>query len=133
VPDSQFKFFTCYHHLKVSKLDNSVVDLLRFNGKIRYQTKGGWWSSKKARVVKDNGASENYVGRKFIEELKHHGAAVQATEAGWMIVKTAKIKAEDGIEKHQRLKLKLRLGGSYIYEAEFTIYKVKGFHIVLGK
>jgi hypothetical protein len=39
VPDSQFKFFTCYHHCKVSKLDDSVVDLLRFNGKIRYPTK----------------------------------------------------------------------------------------------
>jgi hypothetical protein len=86
VPDSQFKFFTRYHHLKVSKLDVSVVDLLRLNGKIRYQTKGGWWSSKKARVVKDNGGSENYVGRKFIEELKWQGGALQAKEAGWMIV-----------------------------------------------
>jgi len=76
VPDSQFTFFTRYHHLKVSKLDDSVVDLLRFNEKISYQTKGGWWSSKKARVGKDDGASENYVGRKFIDELKRQGAAV---------------------------------------------------------
>jgi len=74
VPDTQFKFFTCYHHLKVSILDDSVVDLLRFNGKIRYQTKGGWWRSKKTRVVKDDGSLENYVGRKFIEELKRQGA-----------------------------------------------------------
>jgi hypothetical protein len=110
VPDSQFKFFTCYHRLKVSKLDDSVVDLLRFNGKIRYQTKGGWWSSKKARVVKDNGASENYLRPKFIDELKCQGAALQAKEAGWMSVVTANIKAEDGIEEHQRVKLKLRLG-----------------------
>jgi len=73
VPDSQFKFFTHYHHLKASKLDDSVVDLVRFNGKIRYQTKGGWWSSKRARVVKDDGASENYVGWKFIEELNAKG------------------------------------------------------------
>jgi hypothetical protein len=95
-------------HLKVSKLDDSVVDLLRFNGKIRYQMKGGWWSSKKERAVKDDGASENYVGRKFIEELKRQGAALQAKEAGWMIVETANIKAEDGIEKRQlRVKLKL--------------------------
>jgi hypothetical protein len=133
VPDSQFKFFTCYHHLKVSKLDDSVVDLLRFNGKIRYQMKGGWWSSKKARVVKNDGASENNVGRKFIEELKCQGAALQAKEAGWMIVETANIKAEDGIKKGQRVKLKLRLGASYVYDAEFTIYDVKGFDIVLGK
>jgi len=101
VPDSQFKFFTHYHHLKVSKLYDSVVDLLRFNGKIRYQTKEGWWSSNKARVVKDDGASENYVGWKFIEELKRQGAALQAKEAGWMIVETANIKAENGIEKCQ--------------------------------
>jgi len=81
VPDSQFKFLTCYHYLKVSKLDDSVVDLLRFNGKIRFQTKGGWWSSKTASVVKDDGASEHYVGWKFIEELKCQGAALQAKEA----------------------------------------------------
>jgi hypothetical protein len=55
--------------------------------------------------VKDDGASENYVGRKFIDELKHQGATLQAKEAGWMIVETANIKAEDGIEKCQRVKL----------------------------
>ena len=49
VPDSQFKSFTIYHHLKVSKLDDSVVDQLRFSGKMRYQTEGGWWSSKKGK------------------------------------------------------------------------------------
>jgi len=84
-------------------------------------------------VVKEDGASENYVGRKFIEELKRQGAALQAKEAGWMVVETANIKAEDGIEKRQRVQLKLRLGVSYVYEAEFTIYDVKGFDIVLGK
>jgi hypothetical protein len=41
--------------------------------------------------------------------------------------------AEDGIEKRQRVKLKLRLGASYVYDAEFTIYDVKGFDIVLGR
>jgi len=107
VPDSQLKFFTCYHHLKVSKLDDSVVNLLRFNQKIRYQTKGGWWGSKKATVVKDDGASENYVGRKFIEEPKRRGATRQAKVAGWIIVQMANIKGQDGIEKRQRLKLKL--------------------------
>ena len=133
MPDSQVKFFTRYHHLKVSKLDDSVVDMLRFNGKIRYQMEGGWWSNTKARVVKDDGASENYVGRQFIEELKWQRAALQAKEAGWMIVETANIKAENGIEKRQRVILKLRLSASYVYEAEFMIYDVKGFDIVLGK
>jgi hypothetical protein len=36
-------------------------------------------------------------------------------------------------EKLQRVKLKLRLVASYVHEAEFTIYDVKGFDIVLGK
>jgi len=86
-----------------------------------------------ARVVKNDGASENSVGRKFIDELKQEGAALQAPEAGWMIVEPANLKAEDGIEKRQRVKLKLRLGASYVYEAEFTIYDVKCLDIVLGK
>ena len=107
MPDSQFKFFTHYHHFKVSKLDDPVVELLRFNGKIRYQTKGGWWSNKKARVVKDDGASENRVGRKSIEELKQQWTVLQAKETGWILAETANIKAEDGIEKRQRVKLKL--------------------------
>jgi len=132
VPDSKFKLFTLYHHVKDSKLDDSVVDQLMFNGKIRYQTKGGWWSSREVRVVKDDGVSENYVGQKSIEELKRQGAALQAKEAGWMIVETANIKAENGTEERQRVKLKLRLGVSYVYEAKFTIYHVKGFDIVLG-
>ena len=74
VPDSLFKFFTCYHHLKVSKLDDSVVNLLRVKGKIRYRTNRVWWSSKMARVKKDDGASDNYVGWKFLHELKRQGA-----------------------------------------------------------
>jgi hypothetical protein len=106
-PDSQFKFFTRYHDLKVSKIDDSVVDLIRFTGKISYQIKVGWWSSTRARVVQNDGAFENYVGRKFIEQLKWQGAALQAKEVGWMIVETAIIKAQDGIEKRQRVNLKL--------------------------
>ena len=132
VPDSQFKFFTRYHHLKGGKPDDSVVNLQKFNGKTRYQTKVGWWSSKKARVVKNDGASENYVGWKFIDELKRQGAALSAKDAGWMIVETANVNAEDGLEKRQRVKLKLRLGVSYDYEAQFMVH-VKGFDIVLGK
>jgi hypothetical protein len=83
--------------------------------------------------VKDDGALKHYVGRKFIEELNRQGAALQAKQAGWMIVETANIKAEDGLEKHERVKLKLRLGASYVYKAEFTIYDIKGFDIMLGK
>ena len=73
------------------------------------------------------------MGPKFIQELKRQGAALQAKEAGWMILEMANIKTEDGIEKRQRVKLKLRLSGSYVCEAEFTIYDVKGFDILLRK
>ena len=57
-----------------------MVDLLRFKRKIRYQTKGGWGSIKKARVLKDDGASENYVGRKFLDELKPQWAVLSAKD-----------------------------------------------------
>jgi hypothetical protein len=50
---------------------------------------------------------------------------------GWMIVETANVNAEDGIEKHQWVKLKLQLGSTYVYEAEFMVYDVKGFDIYL--
>jgi hypothetical protein len=70
VPDSEFDVFTWHHRLEDMKLDDSVGNLLRFDGKIRYQTKGGCWRSKKARVVKDDGASENNVGRKLFDKLE---------------------------------------------------------------
>jgi len=56
-----------------------------------------------------------------------------AKKAGWIIVETANINAEDGIQKHQRVKLKLRLSVSYVYEAEYMIHHIKGFDIVLQK
>jgi len=83
--------------------------------------------------MKDDGATENYVGRKFIEEHTWEGAALHVKGAGRMIVETPNIKADDGIEQDQRAKLKLRLGALYGYEAEFTIDDVKRFYIVLGK
>jgi len=53
MPGSQFKFFTHCHHLKVSKLQDSVVNLLRFKGNIWYQTQGGWWTHTMTKVVKE--------------------------------------------------------------------------------
>jgi len=83
--------------------------------------------------VKDDGASENYVGQMFIDKLKCQRAALCAKGAGWMIVEMANINAEDGIEKCQRVKFKLQLSVSYVYQAEFMMYDVKGFDTVLGK
>jgi len=87
----------------------------------------------KARVVKDDGVSGNYTGRKLIDELKRQGAALLTTGAGWMIVETPNINAEDGIKKRQRVKWKLQRGALYVYEAEFMIYDIKGFDFVMGK
>ena len=53
------------------------------------------------RVVKNDGASENYVGRMFLDEQECEGAMVSAMDAGWKIVETGNVNAEDGIEKHQ--------------------------------
>jgi hypothetical protein len=51
--------------------------------------------------VTDNGVSENYVGPKFLDQLKRQGAVLSTKDVGWMIVETANVNAEDGIEKHQ--------------------------------
>jgi len=83
--------------------------------------------------VKDDGASENYVDRKFINELQLQGASLCAKKRRWTIVETANINAEDGIENQERVKLKLRLGASYVYEVDFIIDHLKGFDIVLRK
>jgi hypothetical protein len=74
VPDIQFKCFTRYHHLKVCKLPDSVVEMGMGVGNKRNQTKGGWWSSKMLSVSKDNIASENNVGWKFIKKPHSQGA-----------------------------------------------------------
>jgi len=73
------------------------------------------------------------MGRKFVWEPKHQWGALRAKEVRWAIAEMVDINAEDGIEKPQRVNLKLRLGASYVYEAKFAIYDVKGFDIVLGK
>jgi len=83
--------------------------------------------------MKDDGASENYVGQKFIDELNCQGAALSAKDVGWMILEMANVNGENGIQKWQRVKSKLWLSASYVYEAQFTVYNVKDFDIVLRK
>lgn len=84
-------------------------------------------------VVKDGGVLVNYMGRKFLHGLNCKGAVLSEMDTGWLIVKMANVNAEDGIEIHQWVKLKLWLGMSYDYEAEFTFNYVRGFDILLGK
>jgi hypothetical protein len=109
----------------------TVSDLLRFKGKIRYLHRGQW-RSKATTIVKDDGASENYVSRRFVEALREGGADIAIENAGWMVVETANAHNTDEVEQRQRAKLRLHIG-SYQYETSFTIYDVKSFDIVLGK
>jgi hypothetical protein len=47
-------------------------------------------------------------------------------------VETANANTQDSVERRQPVRLRLHIG-SYVYEADFTIYDVKGFDIVLGR
>jgi hypothetical protein len=82
--------------------------------------------------VKDDGASENYVSRSYVENLQKAGANLEIEDDGWMVVETANANVEDVVERRQRVTLSVHIG-SYVYKARFTIYDVKGFDIVLGK
>lgn len=101
VSERQFMVFTRHQHIKVCKLDDSVVNLRRVIWTIRCPTEGGCWSSKKAIVVMDNSAAENYVEWKFIDELKCQGATLHSNRARWLSVEMASINTKDGIQKRQ--------------------------------
>ena len=115
------KMFTRYHHLRVS--DNDTLDLLRFDGKLRFKKNDDTYSSVAAKTAKDDGASENYVKRETVEEFKKKGAVIEERDGGWIIVETANDKVEDGIERRQQVRLKLKLGADgYAYTGWFTVY-----------
>jgi len=61
------KKFTRYHHLRVS--DNNTIDLLHFNGKLRYKNINDTYGSLAAKTAKDDGASENYPKRETVEKF----------------------------------------------------------------
>ena len=44
--------------------------------------------------------SENYAGMKFLDQQTIPGAVLNGKNVGWMIVETANVNTEDGIEKH---------------------------------
>jgi len=59
---------------------------------------------------------------------------LEERDGGWMIMETANDKVEDGIERRQQVRLKLKLGDDgYAYTGCFTVYNVKGLDIILGK
>jgi hypothetical protein len=85
--------------VKVSTLDHSVLDLLRFIGTIQYKNQGEWWRSIQARVVKDDDTSENNVDFKVIDVHICQHAAMSAKDSRLLIGEMANIYAKDGIVK----------------------------------
>lgn len=71
--------------------------------------------------------------QKSIDGLKRQGAILCAKDAGWRIMETANVNAEHRMKKHKRVKLKLRLGASSVFKADFSVYHVKTREIVTGK
>ena len=72
------------------------------------------------------------MGQKFLDESKSQRAVRSAQYARWMIMVMTIVNTGDGIETCQRVRLKLRLGASYVNEEDFMVYDVKGIDIVLG-
>jgi hypothetical protein len=129
---TKYQRLTRFHRCQITRDLDVVADLLRFKGKIRYRDIRGVWHSRAAKSIKDDGASENYVSRRYVEELQAKGAELEIENDGWMVVETANANIEDVVERRQRVRLPLHIR-SYVYKALFTIYDVKGFDIVLGK
>jgi hypothetical protein len=105
---SKIKRFTHYHHLQVS--DNDTLDLLYFNGKLRYKKNNNTYSSFVAKTVKDNRASENYVKREIVEKLKRKDSVIEVRDSGWKSVETVNDMEEDGIERRPQIRLKHQTG-----------------------
>jgi hypothetical protein len=130
---TKFKRLTRFHRSQITRDSDVVADLLRFRGKLRYRdVRRGEWHSRAAKLLKDDGASENYVSRSYVEDLQARGAQLEIEDDGWMMVETANANVEDVVERRQRVRLSVHIG-SYVYKALFTIDDVKGFDIVLGK
>jgi hypothetical protein len=97
-----FKRFSTSHRLRIN--DESVSDLLRFKGKVRYRyAQKGQWHSGTAKVVKDDGASENHVSRSLRQCLHNQGACLEVEDAGWMLVETANANTQHSVEKRHRV------------------------------
>lgn len=85
-------------------------------------------------ILKDDGASESFVSRDYLDKLKQKGADIETRDEGFMIVRTARHKNEPPPkERRQRAKLRIQLGGSYTYNAWFTVFDVDTYDIILGK
>jgi hypothetical protein len=125
------KKFTHYHHLRVS--DNDTLDLLPLDAKFRYKNNNDTYGSLVAKTTKDDGASENYVKSETVEKLKNKGAVIKERNSSWMIVDTANDQVEDGIDRQQLARLKLKPGDhGYAFTVWFTLYNVVWLDVILA-
>lgn len=92
------------------------------------------WSMN-AYILKDDGASENFVSRKYLKKLEEKGARVETKNKGWMTVRTARSQTDPPLkERRQRAKLEVNIGLSgYTYTEWFTVFDIDTYDVVLGK
>jgi hypothetical protein len=88
--------------------------------------------SMSAYVLKDDGASEDFVSKKFVEKLKRKGP-VDIREEGLMRVRTASANSKPRQEVRRRIKLSITIGSYTCSQRWFTIYDMDGYDIALGK
>lgn len=116
--------------------------LLRFNGFILFDSNvhvgrrqtiaaGGTKVKKGAYILKDDGASDNFVSTKFVKSLKEANHRLDIVKKGRMRVRTA-----DNHEPETKDKFTVKLHvqiGTYEYVGEFTIYNFGEYDVILGK
>ena len=89
------------------------------------------WKEPEVYVLKDDGASEDFVSTKFVERMQKKGAVVEERTVGRMRVRTADNKNPASMERSM-IHLKLKIG-TYYYHSWFTIYDLADYDIILGK
>lgn len=83
-------------------------------------------------ILKDDGASENFVSRRLVLLAKKRGTLLEERTEGQMIVLTA-AKEEPVKEERRRIRLEISIGNCYSYNAWFTVYDMPTYDIVFGK
>lgn len=81
-------------------------------------------------VLKDDGASDNFVSEQVAEKLIERGAT-KKEDHGWMRVQTANDQNPKPTRKY-KLRIRVKIGG-YSYESHFTIFNLADYDLVLGK
>ena len=122
-----FKMFTKFATLYVSRNRTDDNNLLRFQGRMRALPNT---PRKAAYVLKDDGASDMFIDRRLANKLIKDGA--QTREAGWMQVRTGRRSQDPGVERRMKVYATLTIDG-YQIGAWFTIFDLADYDVILGK